>query len=512
MPSRELPSRPDLDHLKREARSLQQAARNRDPDALQRLREALGTDDALKLTDAQRAIAREYGFPTWGRLRSHVQVSRSTIDPVTAFLQAVQWQNQDQAREVLRAAPHIAKDSLHVAAALGHAGDAARLIAGDASRVRQKAGDPAAEPLLFLAYSPFHGENAERDAGLLATARLLLDAGADPNTKDGRYGVPALYAVTGARSVLPLARLLLDAGANPTDGESVFHAAEHFHQEALELLLSAGADLNWVGDWGNTALYFLLTWHDIEGEPEVDKGFRWLLDHGADPNVLSGKQRETGLHVAARRGQSIGTIQLLLDHGGDVHAARADGSTAWALARRGGHDEIAKLLESVGAETRSLSPLESLVAACGRGDVAEVRRLTSPDLMALLTDEDRSILVEAAESGRAGTVEACLAAGFPVNTTASSSGATALHFASIRGRANIVRMLLAAGADTTIRDTEHSSTPLGWALFGADVVADADGDYVDTTRALLESGAREPDEASPKHPGVRAVLDEFRNT
>jgi hypothetical protein len=48
---------------------------------------------------------------------------------------------------------------------------------------------------------------------------LLLDAGADPNTKDGRYGVPALYAVTGARSVLPLARMLLDAGANPTDGE-----------------------------------------------------------------------------------------------------------------------------------------------------------------------------------------------------------------------------------------------------------------------------------------------------
>ena len=52
MPSRELPSRPDLDHLKREARSLQQAARTGDADALQRLRQALGTDTALKLTDA----------------------------------------------------------------------------------------------------------------------------------------------------------------------------------------------------------------------------------------------------------------------------------------------------------------------------------------------------------------------------------------------------------------------------------------------------------------------------
>ena len=511
MPSRELPSRPDLDHLKREARSLQQAARSGDSDALQRLRQALGTDTALKLTDAQRAIAREYGFPTWARLRSHVQASRGADDAINMFLFAVQAQDADRAREFLRAAPHIAKESLHVAAALGHAGDAARLIAEDPSRVRQKAGDPAAEPLLFLCFSPFLGENAERDAGLLATARLLLDAGADPNTKDGRYGVPALYAVTGARSVLPLARMLLDAGANPTDGESVFHAAEHFHEEALELLLNAGVDLNYVGDWGNTALYFLLTWHDIEREPKVGQGIRWLLARGADPNVLSSKQRETALHVAARRGQSIGTIQVLLDHGADVNAGRADGSTAWVLARRGGHDAIADLLQRVGAETRSLSPLESLLAACGRGEVEEARRLTSTELVSQLTDEDRLILVEAARQGRTPTVAACLAAGFPVNVT-DSQGATALHHAAIEGRAKIVRLLLAAGADTTIRDKEHSSTPMGWACFGVDVVADADGDYVDTARALLEAGARErPDEHSVQNPAVRAVLEEFRN-
>src|SRR4029450_3211651 len=47
----------------------------------------------------------------------------------------------------------------------------------------------------------------------------------------------------GRARIVPIARLLLDAGANPTDGESVFHAAEHFHEEALELLLRAGADL-----------------------------------------------------------------------------------------------------------------------------------------------------------------------------------------------------------------------------------------------------------------------------
>ena len=187
----------------------------------------------------------------------------------------------------------------------------------------------------------------------MATARVLLAAGADPNTRDVQYSVPALYAVTGMRSVLPIARLLLDAGANPTDGESIFHAAERFHEDALELLLHAGADLNFVGDWGNTALYFLLRNWDVSRETRVKLGLEWLLNHGADPNVVSAEERETALHVAVRRGQSREIIQLLLDHGADIHARRGDGATPWLLARRGGFDEIASLLESLGAETQT---------------------------------------------------------------------------------------------------------------------------------------------------------------
>jgi hypothetical protein len=130
-------------------------------------------------------------------------------------------------------------------------------------------------------------------------------------------------------------------------------------------------------------------------------------------------------------------------------------------------------------------------------------------LLNQLTDEDRLMLVEAVQKGRTSMVAACVAAGFPVNTT-DSQGATALHFAAIDGRAKIVRMLLAAGADTTIRDKEHSSTPMGWACWGADFVADADGDYADSVRALLEAGARKPqDEHTAQNPAVRAVLEEF---
>jgi hypothetical protein len=71
-------------------------------------------------------------------------------------------------------------------------------------------------------------------------------------------------------------------------------------------------------------------------------------------------------------------------------------------------------------------------------------------------------------------------------------------------------MLLEAGAATDIRDKEHSSTPLGWACWGADFIGDADGDYEDCVRALLEAGARlQPNEREPEDVGVREVIERF---
>jgi len=67
-----------------------------------------------------------------------------------------------------------------------------------------------------------------------------------------------------------------------------------------------------------------------------------------------------------------------------------------------------------------------------------------------------------------------------------------------------------AGADVTLRDTEHSSTPLGWALFGADFFKQSGGDYESTVRALLETGARpHRDEYVSKRPAIRALLRTF---
>ena len=398
----------------------------------------------------------------------------TTAVTVDAFLQAIAHGDTERASELLKDDPGLATESLHVAAALGDEQAVRRRLA-DGAQIEATAGDPPGTPLLWLCYSPFDG--------LEAAARALLDAGADPNTRDGGpYHLPALYAVTGHRHAPRIARMLLQAGASPDDGESAFHAAERHHVEALELLLEYGVDLNLAGDWGNTPLYFLLRYWDVAREAVVGRGLRWLLDHGADPDVRCGRERETSLHVAARRGQDPRIVRLLLEHGADLNARRGDGRSAWLLAVRGGHEAVAQLLDLAGAEREDLSPADELLAACGRGDAQAAERLAVP-----VEPEDHELLPEAASRGRFDAVAAYLAAGFPVDAV-DENGATALHHAAIQGGVDGVRELLARGADRLREDPQHHSTPLGWAEFGRDEAIAPDGDYEACIRALATGG------------------------
>lgn len=72
--SRQLPPHPNLEHLKKQAKDLLHELQQRDP--------------ALKLSDAQHAIAREYGFASWPKLKAHVESlpidSRSAAVPEKA--------------------------------------------------------------------------------------------------------------------------------------------------------------------------------------------------------------------------------------------------------------------------------------------------------------------------------------------------------------------------------------------------------------------------------------------
>jgi Family of unknown function (DUF5990)/Domain of unknown function (DUF5655) len=73
----QLPDRPDIDQLRRQARELHRAALSGDPGALRRLREV---SDKVTLSTAQLALAREYGFSGWRRLRDEVTRRRTLLN------------------------------------------------------------------------------------------------------------------------------------------------------------------------------------------------------------------------------------------------------------------------------------------------------------------------------------------------------------------------------------------------------------------------------------------------
>jgi hypothetical protein len=80
MPSRNLPDRPSLENLRKQAKGLLKAFRAGDPAAVARIEEfhprrsRLGIDGGLALADAQLVIAREYRLKSWPHLVAHLSL------------------------------------------------------------------------------------------------------------------------------------------------------------------------------------------------------------------------------------------------------------------------------------------------------------------------------------------------------------------------------------------------------------------------------------------------------
>jgi uncharacterized protein len=158
-------------------------------------------------------------------------------------------------------------------------------------------------------------------------------------------------------------------GKGETVTEKLIQEAEAESLEAVIELLSAGADVNSVDEWGLTALMAasirghadavnVLVEHGAEIEAR-EKSFgctalmfaslagtsgavEMLLGYGADPNARDRFGR-TALMAAAAVG-NIRTVRLLMAEGADVHLESAFGTTAADLSAIEGHTEITALL------------------------------------------------------------------------------------------------------------------------------------------------------------------------
>ncbi|MGH7712848.1 MAG: ankyrin repeat domain-containing protein, partial [Gemmatimonadaceae bacterium] len=76
-----LPARPDLEHLKKQAKALLHDYTKQEPAAVERFRSLGAPPVKPKLADSQHIIAREHGFGTWAELKAHVESISHEQDP-----------------------------------------------------------------------------------------------------------------------------------------------------------------------------------------------------------------------------------------------------------------------------------------------------------------------------------------------------------------------------------------------------------------------------------------------
>jgi len=237
-----------------------------------------------------------------------------------------------------------------------------------------------------------------------------------------------------------LARLLLEAGADPNDGQTLYNRGwgDDPDEQWLDLLLEFGLGR---GDGG--------PWRRLLGERQDS------------PRAML----EDLLMAAAHHGLA-GRVQRLLALGVDPEGRGSrhpiyGGRTPVQEAALWGRTEVVALLVAAGAAGER-DDVDTLLMLATAGDRDAVHRLVAADPglrdRALARRPDQ--LVRAAEADSLAAVALLIELGFDVNAVPRTAP---LHEAAMRGNVAVIRLLLEHGADPGLRDTAYDATPAGWA-------------------------------------------------
>lgn len=316
------------------------------------------------------------------------------------------------------------------------------------------------------------------------TVKLLLDNGADPNAATAIGETPKFVAansVPGFGFGIGIIRggVPKDRGRRePTPGgmTPLHYAARHNHVDVAKLLLDAGANLNAKEANGIWPLLMAISNNNM---PMA----RYLLDYKKQDSLLNDQDwygrspiweavnvRNLYVHNAqfvnyVDREPVLELIKALLAAGVDVnvrtketppfrhHLLEITGSLEWVdftgqtpflTAALAGDLTVMNLLLEHGADPHipTYEGTTPLMAAAGVNWVVAQTWTESPEQLLA-------------------AVKLCAELGMDVNH-ANSMGLTALHGAANRGSDDIIRFLVAEGADLTATDNENR-TPLDWA-------------------------------------------------
>ena len=312
---RDLPARPDLEQLRRQAKDLIRAARRGESEALDRIHEPT-------LAAAQLAIAREYGFASWPQLKREVERREILDDGDLGRLLALLADDPALATSAME---HW-RDHPRGASPLGYVA----MLRYDTPRGvwRDVAGTAALAQALIEAGSPVDGEPGDPETPLITAAsygdaevaRVLIEAGADIEARasEDAGGVPGAAALLHAAvfGMTGVVDLLVAHGAQvhgveeaaaagdvtgwlddttPIDARvrALVMAADHQRLDVIDRLIAAGAPVDAVDDaFGGHPLRQAAA----NGRPA---SVRRLLEHGADPS-LRDDQGRTPLDLCLR--------------------------------------------------------------------------------------------------------------------------------------------------------------------------------------------------------------------
>jgi ankyrin repeat protein len=320
-----LPARPDLAQLRHQAKDLLRDATRGEPTALARVH---AVSDRLILASAQLAIAREYGFESWPRLKREVErrdilncrdlerlSSLLADDPCLAVSPMVNWTDHPLGANPLNYVAMIAFDHerLGLPADLPGTGRVAAALIDAGAQVDGRPGDFETPLMTAASYGDAEVTQVLIDAGADLEARASDDAGGVPG------GTALMHAaVFGMTGVLDL---LVKAGAQPHGIESAAavgdisgwlspdtplqariralgFAADHQRLGVIDQLIEAGTPVDAVDElFGRQALRLAAT----NGRA---RSVRRLLEHGADPN-LRDDQGRTALDLCQRAGRHL---------------------------------------------------------------------------------------------------------------------------------------------------------------------------------------------------------------